>query len=77
MGEGGGLKHVLLDSNPHTSLQRWFETFVPHEGFLTHQRINTGNKQITNKTYVQSELRTRQKQRFVTPGDLLDVMQHH
>ena len=68
-GRGGGLKHVLLDSNPHPLLLRWFETFVPHEGFLTHQRINTGNKQIVIKTYGQAGLRTRQKQRFVTPGD--------
>ena len=44
------------------------ETFGPHEGFLTHQRNNTGNKRITDKTYGESET-TRQKQRIVTPGD--------
>ena len=43
------LKHVLLDPNPRPLPLLWFETFCPHEGFLAHQRINTGNKQITDK----------------------------
>ena len=30
---------------------------------------STGDKQITNKTYVESGIRTRQKQCIVTPGD--------
>ena len=48
-GKRGGLKHVLLDSNHCPLLLQWFETFGPHEGFLTHQRISTGNKQTTAK----------------------------
>ena len=33
----GELKHVLLDPNPCPKLLQWFETFGPHEGFLTHR----------------------------------------
>ena len=53
-----GIKHALLDPNPRPWLLQWFETFGPHEGFLTHQRINERYKQITNKTYNESEMRT-------------------
>ena len=49
-------------------LLQWFKTYGPHEGFLTHQLINKGNKQIMSKAYDESEMRTRQK-RFVTPGE--------
>ena len=34
---GGGLKLVLLDSNPRPLLLQWFKTYGPHEGLLTHQ----------------------------------------
>ena len=38
MGVGeDGLKHVLMDPNPRSLLLQWFETFDPHDGFLTNQ----------------------------------------
>ena len=38
------------------------QLFGPHEGFLTHQWIITGNKKkITDKYYDEIEMRTRQK----------------
>ena len=67
LGWGRGGKHVLLDSNPRPFLLQWFETFCSHEAFLTHQSINTGNKQIADNTF-ESEMKTRQKQRILTPG---------
>ena len=48
---------------------QWFETFGLQEGFLIHKRINTGSKQITIKTYDESVMKFRQKQRIVIPGD--------
>ena len=32
-----GIEHILQDPNPPPFLLEWFETFGPHEGFLTHQ----------------------------------------
>ena len=43
---------------------------------LTHQWINTGNKQITDKTYDESEVRTWQKQCIATPRDPRGVKHH-
>ena len=37
------------------------QLFGPHEVFLTHQWIITGNKYITDKYYDETEMRTRQK----------------
>ena len=51
-----------MDPNPRFLLLRWFESYDPHEGFLTHQRINRENKQITDKTYDESVMKTRLKQ---------------
>ena len=42
------------------------QLFGPCEGFLTHQWIITGNKQITDKYYDETKMRTRQKQRVAT-----------
>ena len=63
----GKLKLCLLDLDPNPSPKplQWFETFYLRDGFITHQRINIGNKQITNKAYDESEMRTLQK-RIVT-----------
>ena len=48
------LKYVFLDSISHPLLPLWFETFFLHEGFPSHQRINTGNKQITDNAIDES-----------------------
>ena len=37
------------------------QLFGPREGFLTHQWIITGNKQIRDKYYDKTKIRTRQK----------------
>ena len=42
----------------------------PHEGFQTHKYINTGKTKMSNKTFGESEMRIRRKQRIVTPDDL-------
>ena len=42
------------------------QLFGPREGFLTHQWIIAGNKQITDKYYDETKMRTRQKQRVAT-----------
>ena len=73
---GGGFKRVLLDPNPRPQILPRFKTFGPHEGFLTHQWINIGYKQITNMAYDESEMRTRQK-RIVTLGEFEGVEQYH
>ena len=38
-------------AKPSTYAPAMVGTFCPHEGFLTHQWNNTGNQQITDKTY--------------------------
>ena len=55
-----GLKQVLLDRNTRPLLLQWFKIFCPHKGF------------ITDKTYDESEMRTRQKN-CMTPEDLWGV----
>ena len=37
------------------------QLFGPHDGFLTHRWIITGNKQIADKYYDETEMRTWQK----------------
>lgn len=53
---GGGLNMLL----------QWFKTFGLHGGFIIQKRIIKGNKQTTDKTYDDSEMKTRRKQRNVT-----------
>ena len=42
------------------------QLFGPREGFLTHQRIITGNKYITDQYYDETKMMIRQKQRVAT-----------
>ena len=69
-------KFYNLGARPRPLLLLWFETFGPPKGFLTDQWINTENNQLTDKTYGESEIRTRQKQCIVTPEDPWSVKQH-
>ena len=48
-----------------------------HITFLTHQLINSGNKQITDKIYDKSEMCTGQKQRVVTSENPWGVKQYY
>ena len=62
-GEGGGLNRYYGNPNsPSASVMAQnIQLFGPREGFLTHQWIITGNKQITDKYYDETKMRTRQK----------------
>ena len=55
-GWGGSLN--LLKPKPHPLVLQCFKTFGPHDRFSTHHWINTGNKQITDNTYDESEIKT-------------------
>ena len=44
------------------------QLFGPREGFLTHRWIISGNKQITDKYYDETKIRTRQKQHHWNTG---------
>ena len=68
VGWGGWLNMISYIKPSPFFLLQWFETFGPHEGSLTHQWIIIENKQIMDKTYKESETKTRQKQRTVIPG---------
>ena len=70
------ITYIGITVNYNGKFGKRFKTFGPHEGFLTHQLINIENKQIANKAYDESEMRTRQK-RIVTPGEPQGVKQYH
>ena len=64
--------HNLLDPNPRPLLVQNIsvvQKVAPREGFLTHTKFNTGNKQFADKTYDEVGMRSSQKHRFVTPSD--------
>ena len=71
-GGGGGRRGDLnrfygIPTSPSASVvAQNIQLFGPREGFLTHQRIITGNKYITDKYHDETEMRTRQKQRVAT-----------
>ena len=67
----GRTRYVELDPKSHLLLLQCFKTFGHHYGFLIHQRINKGNKQIMDNTYDKSEMNTLQIQRIVAPKKLL------
>ena len=60
---GGGLNRFYgYPTSPSASIMAQnIQLFGPREGFLTHQWIITGNKQITDKYYDEAKMRTRQK----------------
>ena len=54
-------------SSPSASVMAQnIQLFGPRESFLTHQWIITGNKEITDKYYDETKMRTLQKQRVAT-----------
>ena len=59
----GGLNRFYgVPTSPSASIMAQnIQLFGPREGFLTHQWITTGNKEITDKYYDEAKMRTRQE----------------
>ena len=57
---------INMITNKYAPQQKHRLGTVSKKGFLTHQWIITGNKQITDKYYDETKMRTRQKQRVAT-----------